>query len=271
MAALAAEGEAAVRQTDVIGPLTTLLLQGSNVALQEAVLPLLTMLCRDDSCRDQVANAACMPALCGLLSPSQPSVQAAALALMQTLCSSRDACARLLECGAASALAAMLSQNSTSITENDEIAVATLECLQALSRAGLPQTQTAVRNAGVVPSLIQLMSHSSARVSQPAASLVLLLCPGDVQASEQLFESGGLVMLADELQSGGEQQQLQAVSALAQLSTQPQQAAAIVENGCVNPLLAKQTHEDTTIGGMADRSWIPHFVDEYTGVDFQWA
>ena len=40
---------------------------------------------------------------------------------------------------------------------------------------------------------------------------------------------------------------------------------------CVNPLLAKQTHEDTTIGGMADRSWIPHFVDEYTGVDFQWA
>ena len=49
---------------------------------------------------------------------------------------------------------------------------ATLECLQALSQAGLPQTQTAVRNAGVVPSLIQLMSHASPRVSQPAAALV---------------------------------------------------------------------------------------------------
>ena len=58
------------------------------------------------------------------------------------------------------------------------------------------------------------MSHASPRVSQPAAALVSILCPGDVQASEQLFESGGLVMLAEELQSGQEHQQLQAVSAL---------------------------------------------------------
>ena len=97
---------------------------------------------------------------------------------------------------------------------NTEVAAATLESLQALSAAGLPQTQTAVRNAGAVPQLIQLMSHASPRVSQPAAALVSILCPGDVQASEQLFESGGLVMLAEELQSGQEHQQLQAVSAL---------------------------------------------------------
>ena len=224
------------------------MLQGSNVALQEAALTLLAMLCGHDSCRDQVADAGCMPALCVLLSSSKPSVQAPALALTQELCSSRRACMTLLECGAASPLAAMLGQSSIS---NTEIAAATLECLQALSQAGLPQTQTAVRNAGVVPSLIQLMSHSSPRVSQPAASLVSLLCPGDVQASEQLFESGGLVMLADELQSGGEHQQLQAVSALAQLSAQPQHAAAIVENGCVNPLLALLEHPNQELKSYA--------------------
>jgi len=40
----------------------------------------------------------------------------------------------------------------------------------------------------------------------------------------------------------------------------------------VHPLLAKQTHGDTTIGGMADRSWLPSLtVDEYTGTDFAWA
>ena len=36
---------------------------------------------------------------------------------------------------------------------NTEVAAATLESLQALSAAGLPQTQTAVRNAGAVPQL----------------------------------------------------------------------------------------------------------------------
>jgi len=39
-----------------------------------------------------------------------------------------------------------------------------------------------------------------------------------MQASEQLFESGGLVMLADELQSGQEHKQLQALPTLAQLA-----------------------------------------------------
>ena len=40
----------------------------------------------------------------------------------------------------------------------------------------------------------------------------------------------------------------------------------------VHPLLAKQTHGDTTIGGHNDRSWLPEIViDRYTGTDFAWA
>jgi len=40
----------------------------------------------------------------------------------------------------------------------------------------------------------------------------------------------------------------------------------------VHPLLAKQTHGDTTIGGATDRSWLPHFtIDHYSGTDFAWA
>uniref|UniRef100_A0A7S2NN96 Uncharacterized protein n=1 Tax=Haptolina brevifila TaxID=156173 RepID=A0A7S2NN96_9EUKA len=40
----------------------------------------------------------------------------------------------------------------------------------------------------------------------------------------------------------------------------------------VHPLLAKQTHGDTTIGGAVDRSWLPNFIiDDYTGTDFAWA
>lgn len=40
----------------------------------------------------------------------------------------------------------------------------------------------------------------------------------------------------------------------------------------VHPLLAKQTHGDTTIGGANDRSWLPNLViDPYTGTDFAWA
>jgi len=40
----------------------------------------------------------------------------------------------------------------------------------------------------------------------------------------------------------------------------------------VHPLLAKQTHGDTTIGGMHDRSWLPEIIiDPYTGTDFAWA
>ena len=94
------------------------------------------MLCGHDSCRDQVADAGCMPALCVLLASSKPGVPAPALALTQELCSSRPACTALLEGGTASPLAAMLGQGSIS---NIEIAAATLECLQALAQAGLPQ------------------------------------------------------------------------------------------------------------------------------------
>jgi len=40
----------------------------------------------------------------------------------------------------------------------------------------------------------------------------------------------------------------------------------------VHPLLAKQTHDDTTIGGKEDRSYLPDIViDPYTGTDFAWA
>jgi hypothetical protein len=40
----------------------------------------------------------------------------------------------------------------------------------------------------------------------------------------------------------------------------------------VHPLLARQTHEDTTIGGKSDRSYLPNFIiDKYTGTDFAWA
>ena len=45
---------------------------------------------------------------------------------------------------------------------------------------------------------------------------------------------------------------------------------------CVNPLLAKQTHRDTTIGGNQDFAWIsrrtgPLVFDRYTGADLAWA
>ena len=79
-----------------------------------------------------------MPALCVLLASSKQAVQAAALALTQELCSSRHACLALVESGAASPLAAMLGSGSMG---NTEVAAATLESLQALSAAGLPQTQ----------------------------------------------------------------------------------------------------------------------------------
>jgi len=40
----------------------------------------------------------------------------------------------------------------------------------------------------------------------------------------------------------------------------------------VHPLLAKQTHGDTTIGGANDRTWLPEIIiDPYTGTDFAWA
>ena len=77
---------------------------------------------------------------------------------------------------------------------------------------------------------------------QVAASLVSSLCPGDMRASEQLYESGGLVMFSEQLNSNDTRAQLQALSALSQLSANPQQAGAIVENGCVPPILELLDH-----------------------------
>ena len=68
-------------------------------------------------------------------------MQAAALALTQELCSSRHACLALVESGAASPLAGMLSSGAMA---NTEVAAATLGSLQALAAAGLPQTQVSV-------------------------------------------------------------------------------------------------------------------------------
>ena len=211
----------------------------SNVALQESVLTLLAILCAHPECRDQCADASAMPPLVRLLGSSKSQVQRVALALCQQLCGSKRACDTLLDAGAASPLAMMLS---TSAAGDVEVAVAVLECIEALARAGVPQAQTAVRNAGAVPHLIQLMSHSHARVSQVAAALVAELCPGDVHNAEQLYESGGLVMLAEQLNSGDARSQVQALSALSQLSANPQQAGAIVENGCVPALLEALDH-----------------------------
>jgi hypothetical protein len=86
------------------------------------------------------------------------------------------------------------------------------------------------------------MNHPDSRVARVATSVVSSLCPGDVQNAEQLFESGGLVMLAESLASRDERAQLQAASALSQLSSDPVQAAAIVDNGCLLPLLGLLEH-----------------------------
>ena len=183
-----------------------------------------------------------MPALVRLLSSSaRPSVQRVALALCQQLCGSRRACDTILEAnnGAAAPLASMLS---TSAASDVEVAVACLECIEALSRSGVTQAQMAVRNSGAVPHLIQMMSHSNARVAQVAASLVSELCPGDVHNAEQLYESGGLVMFSEQLNSGDARSQLQALSALSQLSANQKQAGAIVENALVPALLELLDH-----------------------------
>merc|ERR1719181_1692005 len=86
------------------------------------------------------------------------------------------------------------------------------------------------------------MSHEQSRVSQAASALVAELCPGDVHNAEQLYESGGLVMLAEQLNSGEMRPQVQALSALSQLSAHPQQAGAIVDNGCLPSLLELLDH-----------------------------
>jgi len=211
----------------------------SHGGLQEALLTLLAILCSHVECRDQVIDANAMPPLTRLLGSSKTNVQRCALALTQQLCGSRKGCDSLLEVGAAVPLAALLSAPSST---DVEVAVAVLECLEALSRSGMAQAQSAVRNAGAVPHLIQLMSHQHARIAHLASSLVADLCPGDVHNAEQLYESGGLVMLAEQLNSHDVRAQVQALSALSQLSANPQQAGAIVENGCVTPILELLDH-----------------------------
>ena len=124
----------------------------------------------------------------------------------------------MVEAGGASPLASMLAGSGAG---NAEVATAVLECLAQLTDAGLPQTQGAVRNAGAVPQLIQLMSHQNSRISSAASSLIATLCPGDVQASEQLYEAGRHRDVSRAAQSPSEGAQLQAVSALSQLSAAP--------------------------------------------------
>lgn len=74
---------------------------------------------------------------------------------------------------------------------------------------------------------------------------------GDVRSAEQLFESGGIVMLAEQLQAHDTRSKLQALSALSQLSSAPQQAAAIVDNGCVEPLLQLLEHPNQELKSYA--------------------
>ena len=160
----------------------TALLGSSSSSLQEAVLTLLAMLCAHNECREQVADAGCMPALAVTLGSSRAALQRTALALTQQLSASKRACSAMLEAGIAAPLASMLANSHAT---DLEVTAAVLECTQALAAIGMPQAQTAVRNAGAVPHLIQLMSHEQPRVSSVAASLVRDLCPGDVRNSEQ--------------------------------------------------------------------------------------
>lgn len=67
--------------------LTTLATQ--SVPLQEAVLTLLALLCSHSECRDQVVDAAAMPAIARALGSSSTSVQRCALALSQCLSGSQ--------------------------------------------------------------------------------------------------------------------------------------------------------------------------------------
>ena len=206
-----------------------------NAGLQ-GLLTLLALLCAHNECRDQAADANCVQPLVRLLASPKAHVQRA-LAVCQQLAGSRRSSAALLEAGGASPLASLLA---TSAASDVEVAIAALESVECL-RAGATQ-QAAVRNAGAVPHLIQLMNHEQPRVSQLASGLVAELCPGDVHSAEQLYESGGLVMLSDQLRSGDVRAQAQALSALSQLSAHPQQAGAIVDNGCVPSLLDLLDH-----------------------------
>jgi len=191
-----------------------------------------------------------LPALASALASPKQEVQRAALALVQQLCASKRARAGLVSAGAATPLAAMLLSLGNAHS-NTEFLTAVLECLSLLSGAGLTECQHAVRNAGAVPHLIQLMSHGSPKLSQLAADLVASLCPGDMSNAEQLFESGGIVMLAERLLGNDEAQQLQALSALSQLSADVQQAGAIVESGCLQPVLELLEHRNMELKSYA--------------------
>ena len=224
------------------------MLNTPSPGLQQEALTLLAMLSSRGECREQIADANAVPALCRLLASSNVGVSRAALAVAHHLSASRRGAQAMVEAGGASPLASMLAGSGAG---NAEVATAVLECLAQLTDAGLPQTQGAVRNAGAVPQLIQLMSHQNSRISSAASSLIATLCPGDVQASEQLYEAGGIVMLAEQLQSPSEGAQLQAVSALSQLSAAPAQSQAIVDNGCVRPLLGLLDHPNAELKSYA--------------------
>lgn len=58
-------------------------------------------------------------------------------------------------------------------------------------------------------------------------------------------------MLAEQLHSSNMRSQLQALSALSQLSSSPQQAVAIVDNGCVDPLLRLLEHPNQELKSYA--------------------
>ncbi|KAL3907275.1 MAG: hypothetical protein SGPRY_010232 [Prymnesium sp.] len=58
-------------------------------------------------------------------------------------------------------------------------------------------------------------------------------------------------MLAEQLQAHDTRSKLQALSALSQLSSAPQQAAAIVDNGCVEPLLQLLEHPNQELKSYA--------------------
>ena len=65
------------------------------------------------------------------------------------------------------------------------------------------------------------------------------------------MSTGGLVLLSEQLDSGDERAQLQALSALSQLSAEPVQAHAIVENGCLTSTLQLLEHSNQELRAYA--------------------
>ena len=77
-----------------------------------------------------------MPSLAALLGSNKEQIQRAALALAQQLVASRRACDAMLDAGAASPVAAMLTGP---LSGNTDVISAVLQCLEALTNSGLPQ------------------------------------------------------------------------------------------------------------------------------------